>query len=757
MTTYAAGITRFIGASVLALCIAMPVMAQAPATDTEARLADIIVTAQKREESLSDVPSSVATLAGEKFDVLTSGAADYQFLTARVPSLIIESSTGRAFPRAYIRGLGNTDFDLNASQPVSFVYDQVVFENPVLKGFPLFDIERVEVLRGPQGTLFGRNTPAGILKFDSRKPTRTFEAEGSAAYGTENLYDVRAAFGGPLPGEMGEAASFRVSLLAQGNEDYINNRAPGRSGEAFGDYRDLAYRVQLLVEPTDTFSILINGHGHTQRSTSQSFRANVIRPGVGGLVPSFRRDEIFLDTRNGQNLDLETNGLTITINKDYGDVTLTSVTGYETLSYNGVGDIDGGFGAVFAPPSGPGFIPFDAETRDGIGTHGQFTQELRLASDTATAFRWQVGAYLFSEDLEIYSINYATLFGGSPNGFADQSQQTNAWALFGSFDYDLSDKLTLSAGLRYSDDEKDFVGSRSLSPLAFLGVGPLAPQSIGVGDSSFSGDVSLRYAVDANTNVYGRLARGFRAPSIQGRVLFGDVVSTADSEFVTSLEGGVKTTTLDGRARVNASVYYYEIEDQQLTAIGGATNSNQLVNADKGVGYGFEVDAEYLPVENLLLTAGLSYNNTEIKDAGLLIAPCGGGCTVTDPTVVVGGVRLARVDGNSFPNAPEWIGNVTARYAIPLGAAGEFFAYTDWAYKGETNFFLYESAEFQEDGYWEGGLRVGYLTADGKREIALFGRNILDEERLIGGIDFNNLTGFVNNPRVVGVEVKGRF
>ena len=152
------------------------------------------------------------------------------------------------------------------------------------------------------------------------------------------------------------------------------------------------------------------------------------------------------------------------------------------------------------------------------------------------------------------------------------------------------------------------------------------------------------------------------------------------------------------------------------------------------------------------MTAGLSYNHTEIKD-DLLIAPgCGAGCTILDPAVTdsSGNFLGYNISGNPFPNAPEWIANFTARYAYPV-AGGELFAYTDWFYKGETNFFLYESVEFGEEGYWEGGLRLGYKS-DAGYEAALFARNILDNEVLEGAIDFNNLTGFVNEPRIVGVE-----
>ena len=153
------------------LAFATPAAAQdEEKADDDGTLRVIVVTAQRRSEDLQDVPLSISTLSGDKLAAIGAGGQDVRALSARVPSLVVESSFGRTFPRFYIRGLGNTDFDFNASQPVSLVYDDVVLENPILKGFPIFDLDRIEVLRGPQGTLFGRNTPAGIVKFDSVKP-----------------------------------------------------------------------------------------------------------------------------------------------------------------------------------------------------------------------------------------------------------------------------------------------------------------------------------------------------------------------------------------------------------------------------------------------------------------------------------------------------------------------------------------------------------------------------------------------------------
>ncbi|HEY6352957.1 MAG TPA: TonB-dependent receptor plug domain-containing protein, partial [Burkholderiaceae bacterium] len=162
----------------------------AAAAPEPGKLPVVTVTAERRTENIRDVPSSISTISPELLDAINTGGQDLRGLSGRVPNLNIESSFGRAFPRVYIRGYGNTDFRLNASQPVSLVYDDVVQENPILKGFPVFDVERVEVFRGPQGTLFGRNTPAGVVKFDSVQPTKTFEGYGAVTAGTFGTFNL---------------------------------------------------------------------------------------------------------------------------------------------------------------------------------------------------------------------------------------------------------------------------------------------------------------------------------------------------------------------------------------------------------------------------------------------------------------------------------------------------------------------------------------------------------------------------------------
>ena len=205
-----AGMVYSIPVFLLASAIGGNVMAQDPADSAEEGiLEEVIVTATKRAENIQDIPISITALNQAQIEQLSAGVPDIRFMSGRVGNLTIESSFGRVFPRFYIRGYGNTDFDLNASQPVSYVVDEVVQENPILKGFPVFDVERVEVLRGPQGTLFGRNTPAGIVKLDSVKPVDVPDGYFRASYGTYNAARIEGAFGTGF----GNGWSTRFSLL----------------------------------------------------------------------------------------------------------------------------------------------------------------------------------------------------------------------------------------------------------------------------------------------------------------------------------------------------------------------------------------------------------------------------------------------------------------------------------------------------------------------------------------------------------------
>jgi len=743
---------KFFVAYAASLAVLAPAAPARALDGAETELSDVItVTAQKREQSLQDVPFSLDVIAGEELDNISAGGDDILFLSARTPSVYAEGSFGRTFPRFYIRGLGNTDFDLNANQPVSLVYDEVVLENPILKGFPVFDLERIEVLRGPQGTLFGRNTPAGVIKFESAKPTREAEGYGRFAFGRFETIDAEGAVSGPLS----ETVSARLSALYQSRGDVVDNVAPQETRSAgtpsaFEDFDEFAARLQVLVEPSDAFSILFNVHGRDLDGGSRTFRANALQPGGGGVVAGFDRFEAAQDAV--QNLSVENIGANVRIEADRGFGVITSITAWERVRLDARGDVDGGFGAVFAPPSGPGFIPFPAETADNISGHDQFTQELRLAFNPRPDIEATIGFFGFYEELELENISYDTLGGSVLNAFGTQDQETTALALFGAASWTATDRLTVSGGLRVSVEERDFDAERLISPLGAPALGPLTEN---LDDTAITGDFSLDYALADDLSVYGRYARGFRAPNAQGRILFGDFVTVADTETIDSVEAGFKRTLPSGVGYFNGAAFYYVTNDQQLTAVGGAGNFNQLLNADSVKGWGLEFDAGVRPTDRIELTAGLSYNSTEIDDPDLPVGVCGAPCTVLDPLDADGN---ALIDGNPLPQAPEWIANATARYGHPVrGGEGELFLFADIAYRSEINLFLYESAEFRSDGMTEVGLRGGYVHDGGRWEVAAYGRNVFDEVAIEGAVDFNNFTVFINEARVWGVEVLARY
>ncbi len=715
------------------------------------QLQTITVTAERRLENIRDVPSSVSALQGEMLEVLNSGGQDIRLLAGRVPSLNIESSFGRAFPRFYIRGIGNTDFDLNASQPVSLVYDDVVQENPILKGFPIFDMERIEVLRGPQGTLFGRNSPAGVVKFESAKPGKKFEGYALGSLGRHMALNLEGAVNVPLSPTL----AMRVALQSQNRDDWVSNTNPAGPTRELEGYNDHAARLQLLYTPNKDFSALFNVHTRDLKGSARVFRANIIQPGTNNFVAGFDETKVAQDGINSQKVS--NTGGSLRLRWDLGNgMALNSITGYETVESLSRGDIDGGYGASFlgAGNFGPGFIPFDAESADGLPHHKQFTQEVRLESTGSGALQWLAGVYYFDEQLKIDSFNYSSLGGNALNGYATQDQDNKAYAIFGSINLDVSKQLKLRGGLRFTKDKKDFFADRITAP-------PFSPTFIGrrtasTDASNTSGDFSATYALDASTNVYARVATGFRAPSIQGRLLFGDTLSVAKSEKVTSYEAGVKADLFNKRARAAFSVFSYTLKDQQLTAVGGAANFNQLINAAKSTGSGYEFDLQAMVSDSVMLTLGGSVNSTKIKDANLAVAPCGGGCTVTDPTVVRGGTTLALIDGNPLPQAPKTTLNFSARYTTPV-SGGDLVLMTDVVYRSKINFFLYESTEFTGKALTEVGVRAGYIFGNGKYEASAFVRNLANTVRVVGGIDFNNLTGFINEPRTFGASFKANF
>jgi iron complex outermembrane recepter protein len=756
-----------------AACLAM--LAGGAHAQTPGELQVVTVTAERRLENIQQVPNSVSVLQGEVLDAINTGGLDIRGLSGRVPSLNIESSFGRAFPRFYIRGYGNTDFRLNASQPVSLVYDEVVQENPIVKGFPAFDLERVEVLRGPQGTLFGRNTPAGVVKLESVKPGPKFESYGSLSVGTYSTVNLEGAINVPT----GESSAIRVSLLNQTRDDWVKNTNTAGPTQDLEGYRDSALRLQWQWRPTRELSALINLHGRDYDGSARLFRANIFKKGSNEFIDGFDEEKIALDGENRS--EVQSYGSSLRLRLELGGMALNAITGYESVRTFSKGDIDGGAGPYFG--TGAGSLPFPSETADGIPEHSQFTQELRLESTGTDALQWQAGVFAFVEDYKIESFSYNSLGGGASDGYQRVRQKNNAYAAFGNIGYAITPALKLRAGLRYTQDTKTLtveayensgfvpcvlLGKCNLPQLA--GQEPDGNLSANPRDSKTNWDLSLAYQLSKDINLYGRVATGFRGSSVQSASAFNGK-SVAGAENASSFEAGVKADLFNRRARLNFGLFNYTVKDLQLTAVGGSANANILLNAKKAAGRGFEMDMQALVADSLVASLGLGYNDTEIKDPNLIVSACGNGqstttppadpvpnCTITDPNFydAASNSQKARIDGNPLPQAPKTTLNFTLRWTQAMGP-GELYVFTDWTYRSKINFFLYEAREFTGKPLTEGGLRVGYLWGNGKYEAAGYVRNITNKIVAVGGIDFNNLTGFVNEPRTFGVAFKASF
>ena len=711
-------------------------------------LEEVVVTAQKREESIQDVPFSITQVSGDRLNARFTGGGDILQLANAVPNLHIESSNGRLAPRFYLRGLGNADFTAAASQPVSVLFDDVPMEKSGLKAFPVFDMANIEVLRGPQGTLFGRNTTAGIVHIKSARPTEETEGYFKIAGGELGTINSEGAISGSL---VDGKLLGRFSFLNQNRRDWVDNPILNTD---LGEHNITAARAQLQWMPTDDVTVWFMHQRQDSEAMTSLFRGNVFNKGSNSLNSNYSRDTVFFDGGDGNKGYIKSHGTTLKVDWDLGDHTITSITSYhEIYDRFGRGDIDGGYGCLFTcggAASGPAstpFSPFNSPFVVNVDTGGnqeveQLTQEIRVASNLDGPLNYQFGMFYFKDKLISDSGNQsagATAF--VTNSISDIENTT--WAFFGQGTYELSDQWTITAGLRYTDDEKD------ADPTDLTGVVATVP--IKLSDDFLSFDVALAYAWNDNTQVYARVASGFRAPTIQDRIQDDIEVTTADSEDIMSYEIGIKGEF--SRLRYSMAAFHYEIDDMQLVAVGGVSNSTTLLNANEGTGTGFEAEIEYLLTDNLVVSAGFGFTDTEINDSSLSV-PAGPLTTPLDPINAAG---FAIIDGNPFQHAPEWTANIELEYTYPIGEDREVYVFTDWKWKGETQDFLYESAEYTFDTQFEGGLRFGYRDLSRDYEIGFFARNITDEDNPIGGIDFANNTGYVNEPRILGAELVLRF
>lgn len=610
---------------------------------------------------------------------------------------------------------------------------------------PLFDIQRVEVLSGPQGTLFGRNTPAGIVKIDTVAPdfdASGYVASGLGSRGTKFVEGAKNV-------EVNNEVALRASLKYQERDAWVDNVV---RNEEVGGYEELAFRVQALYENED-LRALFKIHGFQQDGDMpQIFYSNAIAPGSEGVKGNFDETVIYQNSPSG--FDMDHFGGSLRLEFSAADIDWVSVTGYDSVESFSFSDIDGGntmsdgnadcnsetFGAI-------GCHFFNVASGDGLSDHLQFTQEFRGSKTVGDTF-FQAGVYYFLEDYTVDSKDLDDSM--NTTNFTQVDQVTTSYAIFGQTEHSVNDDLAVIVGLRYTWDDKELDIDRITAG---------TQESHQKDDSYLNWDVSARYTINDEWTAFARVGNASRGPVTIGRFGF---YSEADTETLTSYEAGLKSVLFNGNVRWNITAFTYDIKDHQLTATGGEANTNSLLNADNTSGSGIETDLRAYLTDNLSVNFNMSYNKTEIQDKQLRAEVCAAapGCTWTDRfanTVpgAFGDVTTVYVDGNPLPRAPEWMSNVIVNYETEF-KDGYIYAQTDWNYRSDSNIFLYEAVEFTAESRWIGGVRVGYKTDDGL-DIAIVGRNVTNEIVVDGAIDFLNLTAFVNEPAYWGIEFRKEF
>ncbi len=735
---------------VLGGCIAASMLAWVPGHAQESRsggaLGEIVVTAQKREQNLQDVGISVTAFTGDQIRAL--GFTNTTDVVAMTPGLNYTVPNAESSQiNFFLRGVGLNDFADANENPVAVYVDDVY--RPAMGGlsFQMFDMERVEVLRGPQGSLFGRNTTGGLVHFISKRPSDELDGYLNLTGADYSQIKIEGAIGGPI----GETVAGRISVATNKHDGYTDNRG---TGPDYNETDAKAARGQLLFTPSDSVDVLVNAyysdndaavgawqHEATHIVNGQSVGLGPNEQGLGvdcnldGVVDATDRPpgtdcfgyrdtdgDVFAGEfdRDGR-VEVETTGVSLNIDWELENFTITSITAVQNVERLQSEDTDAGPFPLILPT-------FQAET-DTI------TQELRIAGGSDT-FRWLGGVYYFDNEVDgHYLLDLTNL------GFvffdANYTQETDSLALFGQLEFDLSDQWTLIVGARGSSEEKeldylnvdtsgfftDVVGLPDNVAFDFdrNSVGDLAIQD----HDSYSGKLELDWRPNDDLLFYGSYSRGtksagFNVGFLDQTLLFAsNTVATIpyDEETLSSYELGFKSTLMGGRTRLNASAFYYDYKDFQTFRF---ELLNQIIfNTDAEVS-GLELELQSSPGGGWDLAFGVALLDATAKD---IPSPAG---VLRDRDMVA---------------SPDVAANALVRYEWP--AFNGHFAVQAWAnYQDELYFDIQNSPVSLEDGYTVGNARVSYAGADDRWELAAFVHNLADEEYLSYTFDFTGPFGF---------------
>ncbi len=705
-----------------AILAALQLPAVALAQTAANQLEEITVTAQKRAQSFNDVGIAVTAFTGE--DVEALGFDQLKDIGAQTPNVQIKEVVANSVANVTIRGVGLNDYAANNNPAAGIYVDDVYLVSPAMLNFGLFDIERIEVLKGPQGTLFGRNTTAGTVNFVSRKPTEQTEGYLNLDYGRYERAVVEGAIGGPI----GDTVSGRIAIQTiQQGSGYQTNRL---TGDKVGEVDRTSVRGQLAWNASEDVKVLFNLHGGEDNSDVSLIKIdNPFSTEDDGDSNPYRSGAS-VDTR----MELESKGASVTVDWSLSDsLTLTSVTGYEDFSRFHVEDRDATSLIML-----DGYFINDVE---------QLSQELRLTSIGDKLVL--IGGVFYGEDTvdtrdRFDATDLLALLGlaGVDSIGNEYSQDTESMALFVHSEYSLTPDWKLTTGARYTDETRDFTNAFTfLIPTGGSDVPLYPPVEEHYDVTDLSGKIGIDYSGFDNTLLYASVSRGFKSGGFQGQLSFDPGALTAfDDETLIAYEAGLKTRALGNTLQFNASVFFYDYSDLQF--YGGLFDSPVgvlfgITNVGDAEIMGAEADLWWRPMAGLDLRFGLGLLDTEITRS------------------IVDGVA----SGSELPNAPDMTFNTMIRYQWPLSSGLKADAMFAANYQGDLTYdVVRDPPEAEESAYWLADARFGIGAADDKWNVSVWAKNLFDEryrsQVLFSSVGFGETYG---PPRSFGISLTLRM
>ncbi len=676
-----------------------------------AELEEILVTAEKKSSNIQDTPISVAAFTSDH--LARSGIEDIYDIGLFTPGLIVNSEI---VGKIYIRGIGTENLTIGGDPGVPVHVDGAYVGRTSAAIFDLYDVERVEVLRGPQGTLYGRNATGGSVNIISKAPTDELYSSASLQYGNYDRLRVNATISGPIS----DKVQVRASLLRSRRDGFTPNVFTGEDL----DTEDLwAGRLRLRFLPSEnvTFDLITDfSYDDGRPAPFKQLEFSDLFEGLLGAFdpPSLR--EVAQDSPVTGKQDQF--GITGILNWDMGAVTLTSITNYRDVEFAVQFDGDA--------------VDLLIQNFEDTTNSEQFTQEFRLASNDAGPLKWILGAYYFKDDGDTEIFIPIPGFGFDILHQATIS--TKAFALFGQVNYDVTEKFSLTMGLRWSTEDKE---AFQFSDFDILFPAPFE-QDLDESSNAFTPKFGFEYRPNSDLMLYASITRGFKS----GGFTFNGFQSNFDPEFVWAYEGGIKSQLMENKLQFNASFFYYDYSDLQVSKL--ENNAGVITNAADATIYGSEIELVAVPNERWQFNAGLSLLHAEFNQF-----------LTEDPSnPQLGTIDLA---GNSLTRSPKVTFGIGAQHHYPINGLGELTLRVDYQYQGKSFFTAFNRDLSAQQSFGLFNARVTFTHEDGGWQLSGFIKNAFDKEYFLNilesGVETGKPEGFLAAPRTYGMQLEYSF